>query len=134
MWKHIKVPFNQKFGSIKSEIALIIDNRRVHPLVENLEWTELVFLLSNTTSHTQLIDQDVIRALKAKYRSLVIGKLTSELEKKGQMPTVSILFAMIMLGQTWNAASNKNFPIALKRLVSLRKKWESDYWQRWPLF
>lgn len=91
--------------------------------MENLEWTELIFLLSNTTSHTQLIDQDV----KAKYRSLVIGKLTSELEKKGQMPTVSILFAMIMLGQTWNAASNKNFPIASKRLVSLRKKWESDY-------
>ena len=93
----------------------------------NLEWIELIFLLSNTTSHTQPMDQDIIRALKAKYRSLVICKLISELEKKGQMPTVSILLAMIMLGQTWNAVSNKNLPIASKRLVSLRKKWESAY-------
>ena len=73
------------------------------------------------------MDQDIIRALKAKYRSLVICKLISELEKKGQMPTVSILLAMIMLGQTWNAVSNKNLPIASKRLASLRKKCESGY-------
>ena len=66
---------NQKFVVSTRKIALIIDNCTANPHVENLKWVELIFLPTNTTSHTQPTYQDIIRALKAKYRSLAIHKL-----------------------------------------------------------
>ena len=64
-WVH---ELEHKFAASKRKIALIINNCRAHPHVENLKWVELIFLLPNTTSHTQPMDQGIIRALKAKYR------------------------------------------------------------------
>ena len=49
----------------KFDVALIIDNCPAHPNVDNLKAIELVFLPPNTTSKTQLMDQGIIRALKA---------------------------------------------------------------------
>ena len=66
-WVH---NLDRNFAVFKRKIALIIDNCTAHPHVENLKWVELIFLPPNTTSHTQPKDQGVIRALKAKYRSL----------------------------------------------------------------
>ena len=71
-WVH---ELDRKFAVSKRKITLIIDNCMAHPHVENLKWVELIFLPPNTASHTQPMDQDIIRALKAKYRSLVIRKL-----------------------------------------------------------
>ena len=64
-WVH---ELDHKFAASKRKIALIINNCRAHLHVENLKWVELIFLLPNTTSHTQPMDQGIIRALKAKYR------------------------------------------------------------------
>ena len=68
-WVH---ELDQKFAVSKGKIALIIDNCTAHSHVENLKWVELIYLPPNTTSHTQLMDQGIIRALKAKYRSLAV--------------------------------------------------------------
>ena len=73
---------DRKFTAAKRKIALIIDNCTAHPHVEQLASIELIFLPPNTTSHTQPMDQGVIRALKAKYRSLAVRKLIAALEKK----------------------------------------------------
>ena len=72
------------FSAANMKIALIIDNRDAHPHEEQLNSIELIFLPPKTTSHTQPMDQGITRALKAKYRSLVVQKLIAALEKKIQ--------------------------------------------------
>ena len=75
--------------------------------MENVEWIELIFLHPNITSNTQPMGPGIIHAIKAKYRSLAVGKLISALEKKEQVPIISILSAITVLET--NAASNKSF-------------------------
>ncbi|XP_057290295.1 tigger transposable element-derived protein 4-like [Hydractinia symbiolongicarpus] len=100
---------DRKFSVSKQKIALIIDNCTAHPHVENLEWVELIFLPPNTTSRTQPMDQGIIRALKAKYRSLAVGKLIKALDEEKSTPKFSILAAMYMLRKAWDDVSNKTF-------------------------
>ena len=59
---------DMKFHAEGQKVALIIDNSNV----DNIKAIELVFLPSNTTSKTQLLDQEVIRALKAFYHTNVV--------------------------------------------------------------
>ena len=107
----------QKFAVSKRKIALIIDNCTAHPHVENLKWVELIFLPPKTTSHTQLMDQSIIRALKAKYRSVAVSKRKKNenkkkekaLEKKEPIPKFSILSAMYILKEAWDAISKQTF-------------------------
>ena len=87
----------QKFGSDKQKIALIINKCKAQLHVEHLEWVELIFLLPNTTSVTQPMDQGIIRLLKAKYCSLVVRRLISSLEKKASVP--AIISAMMWLSK-----------------------------------
>ena len=106
---------DRKFSAANRKIALIIDNYTAHPHVEQLNSTELIFLPPNTTSHTQPMDQGIIRALKAKYHALPVQKLIAELEKKNPVPTISVLSAMTMLEKAWNAVSNKIFTNCFKK-------------------
>ena len=55
------------------------------------------------------MDQGIIRALKAKYHSLIIRKLILVLEKKEPMPKFSILSAMYMLKKVLDAFSKQIF-------------------------
>ena len=106
---------DRKFSTANRKIALIIDICTAYPHVEQLNSIELIFLPPNTTSHTQPMDQGIIRALKAKYRSLAVRKLIAALEKKNPVPTISILSAMTMLEKAWNAVSNKTFTNCFKK-------------------
>ena len=106
---------DRKFSAVNRKTALIIDNSTAHPYVEQLNSIELKFLPPNTTSHAQPMDQGIIRALKAKYRSLAVRKLIAALEKKNPVPTISILSAMTMLEKAWNAVSNKTFTNCFKK-------------------
>ena len=63
-----------KFHVEGSKVALIIDNCRAHPNVDNIKAIKLVFLPLNTTSKTQPMDQGVIRALKAFYGTKVVRR------------------------------------------------------------
>ena len=55
------------------------------------------------------MDEDIIRALKVKYRSLAVRKLILALEKEEPIPTFFILSAMYMLKKAWDAISNQTF-------------------------
>ena len=103
-WVH---ELDRKFAVSKRKIALIIDNCTVYPHVENLKSIELIFLPPNTTSHTQPMNQGIIRALKAKYRSLAVRKPILAMDKKELIPTFSIFSAMYMLKKAWYAISNQ---------------------------
>ena len=105
-WVH---DLDRKFVVSKIKITLIIDNCTAQPHVENLKRVELIFLPPNITSHTQPMDQGIIRALKAIYRSLAVRKLILALEKKEPILKFLILSAMYMLKKAWDAISNQTF-------------------------
>lgn len=106
---------DRSFGVQKRKIALIVDNCPAHPTVTGLEWIELIFLPPNTTSVTQPMDQGVIRALKAKYRSLAVRKQLANLEKGKQLPKISILTAMTMLNKAWGSIPDRTFLNCFKK-------------------
>ena len=121
-WVH---ELDQKFAVSNKKIALIIDNCMAHPHVQKLKWVELIFLPLNTTSHTQRMDQDIIRALKAKYHSLVVRKLSQHWEKKGLIPKFSILSAMYMLKKPWDAISSQKFTNCFRKSPILERDAEN---------
>ena len=88
-------------------IAMIIDNCPAHPDVDGLKAVELERLPPNTTSHTQPMDQGVIRSVKAKYRHLSVKRIIRTIEKNGSLPTTSLLDAMTMLARAWDTVEEK---------------------------
>ena len=57
---------DRKFSAANRKIDLIIDSCTSHPHIEQFNSIELIFLPPSTTSHTQPMNQGIIRALKAK--------------------------------------------------------------------
>ena len=88
-------------------ITMIIDNCPAHPDVDGLKPVELERLPPNTTSHTQPMDQGVIRSVKAKYRHLSVKRIIRTIEKNGSLPTTSLLDAMTMLARAWDSVEEK---------------------------
>ena len=80
-----------------------------------LPWVELIFLISNTTSITQPMDQEVIRYLKRKYCSLAVKKQIDALKKGNQLPKISILTALSMLTKAWNPIPDETFTNYFKK-------------------
>ena len=87
----------RKFEKENRKIVLIVDICSAHPIVDDLIAIELVFLPPNTTSKTQLMDQGVIRSLKAKYHRRIIKRLIRAVDMKKKLPQTSILDAMQLL-------------------------------------
>ena len=116
---------DQNFGAQKRKITVIIDNSPAHPDVPALDWVELIFLLPNTTSITQPMNQGIIRSLKAKYRSLTVKKQIDALEKGNQLPKFSILSAMSMLTKALNSIPEITFMNCLKKSVTSENQWKS---------
>ena len=78
-----------------------------HPHIDNLKAINLYFLPPNTTSKTQPMDQGVIRSLKAKYHKNVVRKIIQSVEKKKNLPKISLLQGMQMLVSAWDALSTQ---------------------------
>lgn len=96
---------DRKFASQDRKIVLIVDNCPAHPVMSNLKSIKLVFLPPNTTSHTQPMDQGVIRNLKTQYRKLVIQKQLRAIETSSEVH-ISILDALFMLRTAWHLVSS----------------------------
>jgi hypothetical protein len=67
------------------KVAMIIDNCPAHPNVKGLKATKLIFLPPNTTSHTQPMDQGIIKNLKSHYRKQVILRQLQAAEQKEEL-------------------------------------------------
>lgn len=93
---------DSKFEGEGRKIVLIEDNCAAHPHVKDLEAINLVFLLPSTTSKTQPMDQGVIRALKAHYRSKAVQMYITAIESNSPVPNISILVAMDMFVAAWD--------------------------------
>ena len=88
---------DNRFVAEGRKIALIIDNCPAHPRIDNLQAVELIFVLPNTTSKTQPIDQGVIRSLKAHYRAKVVKRYIASIDAEKGIPSINILNAMSLL-------------------------------------
>ena len=80
---------------------MIVDNCPPHPKVKGLKAIELTFLPPNTTSHTQPMDQGVIKNLKTHYRKQVILRQLQAADKKEELQ-ITILDALRQLRQSWS--------------------------------
>ena len=82
---------DRTFGMEGRKIALLVDNCTARPSVSDLTNVQLVFLLPNTTSVSQPMDQGVIRSLKAHYRVRVVRRLCRALDKMKTLSKIYIL-------------------------------------------
>ena len=105
IFEELERKLDQIFRTEGRKIALLVDNCPAHPSVSDLTNVQLVFLPSNTTSVLQLINQGVIRSLKAHYRGRVVRRLCRALDKTKTLPNISILQAMKILISSWEAVS-----------------------------
>ena len=106
---------NKTFQAKGRKVALIIDNCPAHPIIENLSHLKLVFLLPNTTSVSQPMDQGVIRCLKAHYRKRLVKLILRSLHSNKSLPTVSLLTPLQLLVSAWNEVSQTTIVICFKK-------------------
>ena len=93
---------DQKFTAQDRKIALFVDNRPIHLIVDGLKAIELIFLSPNTT---QPMDQDVISSLKVFYRHSIIKRYITSIDQ-GRSPTkVNILEVITLLTAAWECVS-----------------------------
>ena len=62
-------------SSEERSVELVIDNCLAHAHIESLKSIKMIFLRPDSTSTTQLMDQCVIRSLKAKYPKNMVQKI-----------------------------------------------------------
>lgn len=106
---------DEKMEKDNRRIALIIDNCTAHPEIGGLKAIDIFFLPPNTTSVLQPMDQGVIRSLKAKYRVKVIQKMIEAIDKKKELPQISLLDAMKMLVLAWDEVTEKTVQNCFKK-------------------
>ncbi|KAJ8884288.1 hypothetical protein PR048_016145 [Dryococelus australis] len=99
--------WDRELQTWKRKIILLVDNCPVHPVLQNLENIKLVFLLANTTSILQPMNQGVIRSLKCRYHKLIILRIVESIEKK-QDYTNCFLHAGILSTQGLNGTENED--------------------------
>ena len=112
---------DRRFTKEGRKIILLIDNCPVHPSIDNLVSTELIFLPPNTTSMFQPMDQGVIWSLKDHYKTISIKKLIEAIEKKKSRPEFSILDAMQMLDVAWGKVRTKTIVNCFENLEFQKK-------------
>jgi hypothetical protein len=85
-------------------IALVLDNASSHPKLdpEEILNVELVFLVANTSSICQPLDQGIIQNLKTLYRKRVLHKLMDEFQgNAGTKLDVNLREALEWLNLSW---------------------------------
>ena len=91
---------DKRMGCEKRKIALIVDDCPAHPKLE-LKNVNLIFLPSNTASHTQPMNSGIVRNLKLHYRhSLALWRLEAAKDDKSPF-TWNLLDALITLKSAW---------------------------------
>ena len=103
------------FRAQSRKVAHLIDNCPAHPEIKNLTNINLIFLLPNTTSVLQPMDQGVVRSLKAHYRKKVVRLCIKAVESNKPLPKISILQAMKHLVSSWNAVSKETIVNCFKK-------------------
>lgn len=93
------------FRKQNRQILLFIDNCLAHPKLPNLTNITIHFLPPNTTSIVQPLDQGIIRAFKAHYRSILTHRLISDFDNQKKI-SVSLKDACDYVAMSWSRISS----------------------------
>jgi hypothetical protein len=101
-------------------VLLFLDNAPSHPklTLNNITWQ---FLPANTTSKSQPIDQEIIQALKLRYRrrqlQKTIMKMDTDKTLNGSdlLKQISVLDAIYWISKSWNDLDNSTIEKCFKR-------------------
>jgi hypothetical protein len=88
----------------KRKILLFLDNAPVHPVDLKLSNVTIIFFPPNTTSVIQPLDQGIIRAFKAHYRSRLVKRIISRctLASTPDQVTITALDAVDWIATAWS--------------------------------
>lgn len=86
------------------EILLFLDNAPVHPVDLKHSNVTIIFFPPNTTSVVQPLDQGIIRAFKAHYRSRLVKRIISRctIASTPDQVTITALDAVHWIAAAWN--------------------------------
>ena len=110
---------DMKFHAEGRKVAPIIDNYPAHLNNDNLKAVELVLLLPITSSKTQPMDEGVIRALKAFYRTNDVRHQIKYIDVGKAIPNINILEAMRISFRLWNAVSSNTVKNCFRKAAIL---------------
>jgi len=96
---------DRKMRDKRRKIALIIDNCSAHPTIE-FHNIELIFLPTNTTSVTQLMDAGIIKNLKLHYRFILASHRLKATELDAAPFTWNIFDAIVAIKSAWKRVTN----------------------------
>ncbi|XP_028656953.1 tigger transposable element-derived protein 4-like [Erpetoichthys calabaricus] len=98
----------------KRRIILFIDNCTAHNHIPVMKAVTMKFLLPNTTSKLQPLDQGIINNFKLRYRKLVVRKLLQEIEDKRPLG-IGLLEAMRSARRAWDEVPEETIKNCLKK-------------------
>ncbi|XP_003738250.1 tigger transposable element-derived protein 6-like [Galendromus occidentalis] len=119
IWSDILRKWDRELGSRK--ILLFADNATCHKLEASvtLKNIRLIFMPPNTTSLIQPMDQGIIRATKAHYRSQVMRLFLRDLESGRAIEecakSIDVLKALHLLRQAWSQISRETIQNCFKK-------------------
>lgn len=105
IWSDILKKFDRELGDRK--IILFADNAACHKLLDNIELKniKIIFMPPNTTSLIQPLDQGIIRATKAHYRTQIMRKLINAIDNGSSLAnyakSIDLLKSLHMLKRAW---------------------------------
>ena len=118
--------WDSNLTKVNQKILLLVDNCTAHPHVSTLKDIQLVFLLPNTTSLIQPMDQGIIKNLKTLYRKELVHMTLAYIEENILNPSstaidvsskISILQAVSFIAKSWRTVKEATI------INCFRKSW-----------
>nr|XP_014352132.1 PREDICTED: tigger transposable element-derived protein 4-like [Latimeria chalumnae] len=106
IFKDWVIKFDRKMQRQKHKVLLFVDNCPVHPHIDNLQATTMVFLPPNTTSKLQPMDQGIIKCLKQHYCRQLIQHMLSCFERKQDI-VINFHQGITFAHRAWRKVSSK---------------------------
>ena len=88
------------------KIALLVDNCSAHPVLDELDNIELIFLPPNTTSVLQPMDAGIIKNLKFHYRKYLAARRLNAYENNSEF-SWNLLDCMLAVRNAWRQVSRE---------------------------
>ena len=93
---------DNKFHQVGRKMDIIDDNYPAHLHIETLKAMTVVFLLKNTNSITQRMNQDITRSWKTKYRTILVRRIITALDINRAIPKFNTFETMYFLSRAWD--------------------------------
>lgn len=105
---------NADMRAQKRKIIMFVDNCTAHNNMPKLDYVQLLYLPTNTTSKLQPMDQGIINNFKVYYRKEVVQYVLKSIEEN-KSPEINILQAMRFARKAWFSVSKTTISNCFKK-------------------